>query len=375
MKRVLLHGYTMHNLGDDLFFRVITARYPQVQFVLPMLNTDYKEKFSDIKNLTVVDFCKIAKVTEHKIYMLPKLYSKLFIKRFDAVVCIGGSLFIDRKNPGKKDRIEAEKYSFIYDWEIAQKANIPYFVLGANWGPCYNDYFFECFDRAFDSLRDLCFRDRYSYALFEAKPMVRYSGDILMGARLISSCCTDEERLRQVAVSVIDVAKKADGADFSKAYIQKMTSLCCELIADQYRVVLLSFCEWEGDLAIAKQLQESIADRCGQTVPLLSYRNNWQEMLQTIARSELTVASRFHATVLSWALGTPAFSLTYSEKTDHYIEDFHMAKTYRPVVEVETVTAEDIVKNADCPPPSDGPSSENIAFAVLDEYLKSTGGI
>ena len=74
MKRVLVHGYTMSNLGDDLFLRVLAERYPQVVFYLPTLNIDYKKKYKDLKNLKVVDFCGISRLTEHQIYKLPKLY-------------------------------------------------------------------------------------------------------------------------------------------------------------------------------------------------------------------------------------------------------------------------------------------------------------
>ena len=128
-KKILLHGYFRSNLGDDLFFRVIISRYSDVQFYIPLLNCDYKDKFSDLPNAKIIDFWGIDKWVHHKTYILPKLYSCLMMLHFDAVVCIGGSLFIDRQNPTAKDRLETEKYSFISDWECAYKKHIPYLLF------------------------------------------------------------------------------------------------------------------------------------------------------------------------------------------------------------------------------------------------------
>lgn len=369
MKRVLLHGYTMDNLGDDLFFRVLVSRYPDMQFVLPTLNCSYRKKFSDLKNLCVVDFCRVARITTRKVYMLPKLYSRLFIKSFDAVVCIGGSLFIDRKNPSVKDRIETENYSFIYDWEIARKANVPYYLLGANWGPCYNSYFFEYFNRAFDFLEDICFRDRYSYEIFKSKPRARCGGDILMGSPFIRDAVPPCGKKKQIVFSVIDVAFKCETETDAEVYIAKMVELCREFVKLGYRVKLLSFCSWEGDEATAEKIQ--VGAGIGAGIEILRYHNNWREMLTAIAESEVIVSARFHGTVLGWTLNSRVFSLLYSHKTLNMIQDCGINGGYAWLHDIGKLTAGHILEHAVELRSPGTFGGEGAAFAKLDQALKN----
>lgn len=367
MKRVLLHGYTMNNLGDDLFFRVLIQRYPNVQFYLPTLNISYKNKFKDLTNLKVIDFLGVSRITNHQIYKLPKLYSKINIKKFDAVVCIGGSLFIDRKNPSVNDRIEAENYSFIADWKYAEQNNIPYYVIGANWGPCYNEYFFNYFDKAFDSLNDLCFRDTYSFEVFKYKSNVRCTGDILMANPLIINSVDKKEKKKQISISVVDATRKSESIYDYEIYENKIAELSNEFSLRGYEVILLSFCEGEGDVVAAKRILNMIPDK--SNIKLLSYHNNWNEMLNTMYESEIMIATRFHATVLGWTLGTKVFSIAYSDKTIHFIEDCELSNSYLKIQDVDKLTLDFVLNNATFP--------KNIvqyngleAFERLDDLLK-----
>ena len=367
MKLVLVHGYTMNNLGDDLFFRVLVERYPDVQFYLPTLNVSYKKKYKDIKNLKVIDFGGISRFTTHQIYKLPKLYSRKYMKKFDAVVCIGGSLFIDRKNPSANDQIEAENYSFICDWEYAQKNNVPYFVLGANWGPCYNKYFYEYFSRAFDSLTDICFRDQYSYKLFSKKTMVRRSGDILMGHSLIKDAVHDCKKKKRVSISVVDACRKCEENCNASEYEDKILQLSIELLAQGYELVLLSFCESEGDMDVARRILEKIPIQYTK-VSVLNYLHNWKEMLCIMAESEYIISSRFHATVLGWTVGTKVYSLTYGKKTVQMINDCGFELGYTEIWNMKDISFESIKKNAVCPSNIDQYSGET-AFEKLDQLL------
>lgn len=367
MKRVLVHGYTMNNLGDDLFFRVLVQRYPQVKFYLPTLNVQYKKKYADLPNLKVVDFCGISRLTKHQIYKLPKLYSKRHMKKFDAVVCIGGSLFIDRKNPTANDRIEAENYSFICDWEYAQTNHVPYYVIGANWGPCYNHYFHDYFSRAFDSLTDLCFRDTYSYELFAHKSAVRHSGDILMGNPLILKTVEGCTKKKRISISVVDAGRKCESNCSAQTYEEKVADLCVQLTEQGYEIVLLSFCESEGDTAVAHRIKDKLTDVSG--VSILCYLNNWEEMLCTMAESELIIASRFHATVLGWTVGTRVFSLAYGGKTVHMIQDCGFSSGYIEMQDITTLTAKTILQDAVCPTHLEQLGGE-AAFARLDLLLR-----
>ena len=364
MKRVLLRGYFGVNLGDDLFFRVIAMRYPNVRFYIATTRCDYRDLLRDLPNVKVIDFFKIAKLTSKKIYTLPKIYSRLNIKRFDAVVCVGGSLFIDRINPPVWHRKAIERYSFLCDWEYAKAANVPYFVLGANWGPCYNDYFYNHFNKAFDSLTDLYFRDRASYDLFSQKPMVRCGGDILMGNPLVKKFAAGIEKKKQVAISVIDPGKKNDINP--ECYYRNMADLCRDYSAEGYAVKLLSFCKDEGDEDACLQVLKYAGENAAEPV---YYQGNCQEILRVIAESELIIATRFHATVLGWTLGVPVYTVAYSNKALNLMTDCGTEGSCVSLEKMESLNIK-TVKECATLPDADLFSGAEIAFERLDKLLR-----
>ena len=368
MKRVLVHGYFRANLGDDLFFRVLAMRYPDVQFYLPTTRCDYREMFKDLPNVRIIDFLQIARLTSRKIYMLPKLYSWQFMKRFDAVVCIGGSLFIDRQNPTSKDRIEAEQYSFICDWEYAKAAGVPYFVLGANWGPCYNDYFFDYFNRAFDSLADLYFRDRASFEMFAQKPAVRWGGDILMAHPAIRAAGSGLVRKKQIAVSVVEPGSKHGTGVDAAGYYRAVGAVCRDFQADGYDVKLLSFCKDEGDEEACRRVLEELDDH--SRVETVCYSGDWKQMLAVIGASERMLATRFHGTVLGWTLGVPVYSIAYSNKTLNLIADCGVQDSCIPMTALDKLNADAVRKHAVIPADPGVFSGAEAAFVRLDKLLK-----
>jgi colanic acid/amylovoran biosynthesis protein len=365
MKRVLVHGYFGVNLGDDLFFRSLAGRYPDVRFYIPTIRWDYQDLFRDVPNIKVIDFLKIAKLTSRKVYALPKLYSRLHMKRFDAVVCIGGSLFIDRKVPPPWHRKAIENYSFICDWEYAKKANVPYFVLGANWGPCYNGYFYDCFNKAFDSLTDLYFRDKASYATFADKPMVRLGGDILMGHPMVKDFAMGVDKKKQIAISVVDPQKKneVDPED----YYAKLGELCRAYHAEGYAVKLLSFCKGEGD----ENACEQVLRYAGEASPeLVFYRGDWQEMLRVMAESEGIIASRFHSTVLGWTLGVPVYTIAYSNKSVNLMADCGTEDSFIPMEQVSDLDIHTVKRHMVLPEELSRFSGAEDAFLRLDQILR-----
>ena len=365
--KVLLHGYFQHNLGDDLFFRAIATRYPDVKFYIPILTSGYKEKFKDLPNIVVVDFWGIAKYVHHKTYILPKFYSCITMSRYDAVVCIGGSLFMDRKNPTKNDVIEIENYSFIADWEWAYKKGVPYFVIGANWGPVYNEFFEQYFTRAIKTLHDLCFRDSASYNHFKNMPNVRRSGDILLGNPMIKQAVTGVEKKRKVAISVVNARFKNEIVTDADLYEQKISEWATELINDGYEVFFMSFCKAEGDEEAIRRIAQQMPSNKG--IRVLCYNHNWQEMLNNMAESEFILASRFHATVLGWTVGTPVYSLAYSLKTLNLLKDCMAERSCSLINNIEKISVSEIKKQAYLLKNVEVVGGANDAFSNLDMLL------
>ena len=251
--------------------------------------------------------------------------------------------------------------------EIAAKAKVPCYLLGVNWGPSFHDYFYKFFNQAFDSMQDIFFRDKNSYEIFKSKPQVRFGGDILMGSSFITHAIPPVKKLeKQIAFSII--APRKDLNPDSEAYISEIVRICREFISAGYHVKLLSFCIPEGDQKTAeKVIRES---NCSpEQLSHLSYTDNWQEMLTVLAQSELVVASRFHATVLSWTLHTKVFSLLYSQKTQNLLTDCNITDGNIWLSDIEKVTAEYMLKHAVLLQNPEKFSGEKNAFIKLDQVL------
>ena len=75
------------------------------------------------------------------------------------------------------------------------------------------------------SMRDICFRDLYSFSQFQSFPNVRHSSDILLNNKLIIKSVNNVVKKEQVAFSVIDVIKKGDHNNSENFYEKKIIEL------------------------------------------------------------------------------------------------------------------------------------------------------
>ena len=100
MKKAFLYAYDRQNLGDDLFVHAITGRYPNTQFYM-WSDRKNQETFSCLPNLTVIDKDSRFVHLLHKLRpSLVARYRAWLEKRCNAVVYIGGSIFMEYPNWG-----------------------------------------------------------------------------------------------------------------------------------------------------------------------------------------------------------------------------------------------------------------------------------
>lgn len=76
-------------------------------------------------------------------------------KRCDAIVYIGGSIFIEYDN-----------WKQILTWWDYEALNRKFYILGANFGPYKTEEYRNKLASIFNNVQDICFRDKYSYNLF-----------------------------------------------------------------------------------------------------------------------------------------------------------------------------------------------------------------
>ncbi len=307
MKKVFLYAYDRQNLGDDLFVHTITKRYPKAQFYL-WSDKINQRVFSCLPNLKVLD--QDSRFVGFLKKLRPSLlarYRAWLEKRCDAVVYIGGSIFMEYDN-----------WEQILSWWEYEAENRPFYVLGANFGPYHSEGYRQKLADIFAKMQDVCFRDTYSSELFQDVPTVRQASDILFAYPMPQVAVKE----KQIFVSVIDCASRDDShglKGLDSRYVSGMTELLRGYLKQGYTPVLCSFCRHEGDELGIQKILNALGDSPVQT---LSYDGtNADTIVKAMAQSELVIGTRFHATILALAAGRPVLPIIYSDKTLHVLQD------------------------------------------------------
>ena len=316
MKRVFLYAYDRQNLGDDLFVHTIAGRYPEAQFYM-WSDRKNRETFAGLPNLKVVDRDSAFARMLHRLRpSLVSRYKAWLEKRCDAVVYIGGSIFMEYPN---WEQIASW-------WEYAAK-NRPFYVLGANFGPWHTEAYREKMAEIFAQCRDVCFRDRYSHSLFWNVPAVRCAPDILFSHPMPKLPVKE----KQVFVSVINCAGRDESHNLGGCdgrYVANMAKLLRALLEDGRTLVLASFCKEEGDEEGIARILSAMDCKGDSRIRVLRYDGtNAAALTAALAESEAVIATRFHAAVLAMAAGRPVIPIVYSDKTLHMLEDLDFGGT------------------------------------------------
>lgn len=301
MKRVLLEMYLNKNLGDDLFLRIIAERYKNARFYVAASN-----KYPLVAGLKNVHGRSLVRRIIDKCAGILSRKSKWFGKRFEAEVLLGGSMFIEQK--GTRDELKKNIRGRF-------KNNIPLFILGANFGPYKNNYYLEEYAKVFKKAEDVCFREEYSGGLFKKLENVRVAPDIVFG---LDSEKYKAKQEKKVVVSVIDLETREKLKQFQADYENKILEIAEKYASSGYNVVLMSFCEAEGDKdAINRILQRTSNSK----ISSYYYRGNIGEAVRQISSSEIVVGTRFHSVVLGIVFGKKVLPVIYSNKTRNMLED------------------------------------------------------
>lgn len=364
MKKVFLYAYDKINFGDDLFIRTIVMRYPNVQFYIWSEKYN-KTTFKDLLNLKVLDKNSIL------VNLLKKLRSSLvarhkiqYERKCDAIVYIGGSLFIEYDN-----------WKQILSWWEYEAEHYPFYVLGANFGPYKSEEYREKLEYIFENMQDVCFRDSYSYNMFKNCSKTRFAPDILFSTEMPSVRAVE----KQIFVSVINCGRKEEGqnklADFEDWYIKNITELLETYIKHGYSVILTSFCRLEGDEEAVDKILSLIKEKeVKEKITALFYNGtNYKEILKTLAESEYILASRFHAVILGIAAGKPVFPIVYSDKIIQVLKDVGFKGNYADIRigdKIEYKFSYENLKNRLVVPIENLGKQSEVHFKILDDVLK-----
>lgn len=317
MKKIFLYAYDRINLGDDLFVHTICNRYPNVKFYLWSKKYN-KLTFSSIKNL------KVLSQDSKLLYFIKKLHPSLYPrykcymeKKCEAVVYIGGSIFIEYDN-----------WEQILTWWDYEAINRNFYILGANFGPYKTLAYRDKLASILNNVEDICFRDEYSANMFNDVNKVRYAPDILFNYQFLNT-----KGKKQLFISVIDCASRESGleklSDHEEEYINLLLKYIRDYVQEGYNIVLSSFCRIEKDEETIKKIVYRLDDKIRKKVEIINYDGtNIYNITSVIAESEFIIASRFHASILGFTANKPVLPIVYSNKTINILKDLSFEGEY-----------------------------------------------
>lgn len=349
MKHILLDFYTNYNLGDDLFADILMEQFPDCKFdLLSGLRHVPKHMPSNaqIHPFSYVNTC--IGLLHDRLFHGTALAKPLFsiqqrcrerlIRKADAHIWIGGSLFMDRGNPEEEIDFATEQRP-VFEFRSTPQALGKSFLIGSNLGPVYHDAYWAEMRRKFSEYRHVCLRDYASYLKMRELPHVQYAPDVIFMVKQPEPVDIGEN----VVISVIDISSRTGDAAIIDAYYRLLKDTVLEFTGRRIPVTLTSFCKNEGDENGIDRLLSLLPSR--ELVSVFRYDGDIPKILSLLSNATFVVASRFHSMILGVAFGKPVFPISYNCKTRHYLHDLDFRGRYSTLEQLPQTTAADVLYN------------------------------
>lgn len=377
MKRLFVQAYANDNLGDDLFLHILFTRYENVQFrlmadriyqqFLKYPNVEFSKQPSSILMLRILSkVLRLLSLPEVAMKTWKVIWKKYLVRQSrecDAYLYIGGSIFMQHS--------KGFRFADSLNYWVAETFRDK-FVLGANFGPYLEDAYVSFYQKkVFPSYLDVCFRDKYSYSLFQNMPNVRYCQDIVFQLKMN----IDRKVLKKnIGFSIMDFSHREDiDKKLNNLYVQKVLEAIEWHYKLGYDIYLFSFCKHEGD----EKAIESILSSLPSDVKCFtcSYGGDIDAFLSIYSSMETMVTLRFHSLILSVLYGQKIYPLIYSNKTLNVLRDgLQYSGPYKLLKDLNSWNPCQLLQEAmvvDYKREEFALSAER-QFMVLDEYLSGT---
>ena len=303
-RKILIYGYTRVNFGDDLFFRILVERYPNIDFYM-LSEVDYSP-IVRCKNFHTIRRNRINKIfASHIPY-------QLYFHHFDAVICIGGSIFMEVGTSGRNRVIRfLMKYKRTFP-------GVPIYIIGSNYGPERTTVFRNSVKGLFSFVESVSLRDSFSYNIFKDNPRVAFALDVIFQLDVDTK---GEEQSDIVGFSLIDLLSRDGLCEYAESYEAFTLYHINRALAEGKQVRLLSFCTFEGDKSACERIAAKLDSKAHERVEVVAYDGNIDIFLNLLREVDLLYASRFHAAILGLAMQIPTIPVVYSDKTINVLRD------------------------------------------------------
>lgn len=260
--------------------------------------------------------------TNKYMYKILKKFSweKYLAGKFKTVVTIGGSMFMERNDSNK-------------DFSMGKKNNR--YILGINFGPYKTEKYYQNIHNMLSKVKDVCFREKYSYDLFKDLPNVRCASDIVFSMNTSDINITKRKR---VIISIISPEYKLN-AEYKEQYENVMLQLIQMFMKKEYEVMLMSFCKMEHDEEEIQNILNKMDEEQRKKVETYYYNGNIEGAMNVLADSQVIVGGRFHANILGLLLSKSIIPVLYSDKTLNVLKDMNIDA---PVIDIRNLKDFDI---------------------------------
>lgn len=312
---IYVDTYLSKNLGDDLFLDILVKRYPDIRFTVNYYGDKYDAFFHKYDNLTKSKYSFFYRVLNRV-----KLYDYIndanrISKEYDAYIFLGGSIFREEEPYWKS--LFNQRMNIV---ELFNEKNKPVFVLGANFGPFHTTEFRKKYLSFFERCTDVCFRDSYSKNCFSGLTSIRVESDIIFQYRMKNKF--HKEKI--IGFSVIDPEHKAGLKDYREEYVNSIVDSINHYIKHEYKCILFSFCENEGDKRICFDIYKKV--NLKKYISIFCYTGDISSFIDRIQECEVIISSRFHANILGLLAGSKIIPYIYSDKTRNVLNDIGFEK-------------------------------------------------
>lgn len=311
--KILVKAYTVLNLGDDLLLHLLFTRYPDIQFELEIGNfAQAYQKRWNYSNVTIKSPDSLLLKIQRKLGYVP--INRKRLAEYDAIVYLGGSIFMENPQNNALDILFRKTVRF------AEKKKLPVVILNCNFGPYQTEAYRQDKKDCFARCRQVCFRDRYSYQLFEQLSQATYAPDMVF-----SYHHPVKKQPGTLGISLISLKNRPALTETKELYNLFLDQLIQRHFKDGYDIVLFDFCSEEGD---GEAAEEVVSRHSGKRIEIVHYDGSLKLFLDRFLSMERLVATRFHAMVLAAAHKIPCLPVVYSPKMRHVIEDLSLTESY-----------------------------------------------
>jgi len=312
---IYIKAYTRVNLGDDLLIKIVCNNNKEEKFCI-LGDESYKDIFKDIENLEILveDYNVLQNLKNNREEFIDA-HDK-FIKKIsnicDTFLYVGGSIFIDG-GPSSIIRLGDLRK------EISSFTNS--YIIGANFGPCYNkEYFDFVHDKIIPLLNHITFRDIESYNSFKDLGNVSYAPDIVFSLNTNKVCRKNKE----IGISLIYHLNRDNLKDNYYNYLNYIKRIAKEYIKDGYKLRLLSFCEYEKDPIAINDFLNLLSAEEKRNISIDYYKGNINEFLEIFESLDTIIATRFHSIVLALKYNCKVIPICYSNKSENLLKDLNI---------------------------------------------------